>query len=74
MVIQSHSSVLTATHPFYPMQADAEEVCTILQEAFQLVYTEATVQQLNESISAGEKGGGGTAMSSKRTQKPSKGV
>ena len=74
MVIQSHSSVLTATHPLYLTQADAEEVCTILQEAFQLVYTEATVQQLNESISAGEKGGGGTAMASKRTQKPSKGV
>ena len=38
------------------MQADAEEVCTILQQAFQLVYTEATMEHLNESISAGERG------------------
>lgn len=37
-------------------QADAEEVCTILQQAFQLVYTEATMEHLNESITAGEKG------------------
>ena len=35
---------------------DAEEICSILQQAFQLVYTEATVQHLNESISAGERG------------------
>ena len=38
------------------LQADAEEVCTILKEVFQLVYTEATIRQLNESISAGERG------------------
>ena len=39
-----------------PLQVDAEEICSILQQAFQLVYTEATVQHLNESISAGERG------------------
>ena len=39
-----------------PPQLDAEEICSILQQAFQLVYTEATVQHLNESISAGERG------------------
>lgn len=37
-------------------QADAEEVCSILQQAFQLVYTEATMEHLNESITAGERG------------------
>jgi hypothetical protein len=39
-----------------PLQAEAEEVCTILQQAFQLVYTEATMEHLNESIMAGERG------------------
>lgn len=37
-------------------QADAEEVCTILQQAFQLVYTEATMEHFNDSITAGERG------------------
>ena len=55
-------------------QADAEEVCTILREVFQLVYTEATIQQLNESITAGEKGAGPTVMSQKRTRTLSKGI
>ena len=58
-------------------QADAEEVCSILQQAFQLVYTEATMQQLNESITAGEGGmGQGSSLrrEQKRSQKPSKGL
>ena len=55
-------------------QADAEEVCTILREVFQLVYTEATIQQLNESITAGEKGAGPAVMSQKRTRTLSKGI
>ena len=46
-------------------QADADEVCTILREAFQLVYTEATLQQLNESITAGERAS--IAMATKRS-------
>ena len=36
-------------------QADAEEICTILQQAFQLVFTEATMEHLNSAISAGER-------------------
>ncbi len=39
-------------------QGDAEEMCTILQEAFQLVYTEATMEHFSESINMGEKGRG----------------
>lgn len=31
-------------------------MCTILQQAFQLVYTEATMEHLTEAIDAGEKG------------------
>ena len=37
------------------LQADAEEICTILQQAFQLVFTEATMEHLNNSISAGAR-------------------
>ena len=43
------------------LQADAEEMCHILQEAFQLVYTEATMEHFTDSISAGERGRGSTA-------------
>ena len=53
-------------------QGDAEEICTILQEVFQLVYTEATVQHLNESITAGERGTMTSSVmtSLQRRQKP----
>ena len=56
----------THTHTHTHTQADAEEVCTILQQAFQLVYTEATVQHPNESITAGERGM--TTMTTAATQ------
>ncbi|CAI7993782.1 Cerebral cavernous malformations protein 2 homolog [Geodia barretti] len=52
-------------------RADAEEVCGILREVFQLVYTEATIRQLNDSITAGERG----SMAATATQQtPSGGV
>lgn len=35
-------------------QADAKEVCNILQQAFHVVYTESTMKQLDQSINAGE--------------------
>ena len=66
----THAHAHTHTHT----QADAEEVCTILQEVFQLVYTEATVQLLNDSINAGEKGAEPRTTSLKNSQKPSKGI
>ncbi len=40
----THVHECTHTHT----QADAEEVCSILQQAFQLVYTEATMEHLND--------------------------
>ena len=50
-------NILSILTPSPPSQADAEEMCSILQQAFQLVYTEATMEHLNDSISAGERGG-----------------
>lgn len=47
------SFVVCFTPSFF--QADAEEICTILQQAFQLVFTEATMEHLNNSISAGAR-------------------
>ena len=58
-LLSTHShihNIHPCTNPPSPSQVDAEEICSILQQAFQLVYTEATVQHLNESISAGERG------------------
>ena len=52
----THTYTHTHTHIHTHTQADAEEICSILQQAFQLVYTEATVEHLNESINAGERG------------------
>lgn len=37
-------------------------MCTILHQAFQLVYTEATMEHLTESINAGEKGTRGSVL------------
>lgn len=38
-------------------------MCTILQEAFQLVYTEATMEHFSESIAQGERGRDSTLVS-----------
>ena len=36
-------------YPFF--QAEAEEICNIVQQAFELIYTEATMDHYNDSIS-----------------------
>ncbi|KAL5456912.1 hypothetical protein EMCRGX_G034139 [Ephydatia muelleri] len=46
----------------FSKQADATEVCTILQQAFHVVYTESTMRQLDQSINAGEGNSGSTAV------------
>lgn len=38
------------------VQADAEEICQIFQQVFELVYTEATMDHLNSSITLEEPG------------------
>ena len=41
---------------FCDSQSEAEEICSILDQIFQLVYTEATMAHLDNAIGAGEEG------------------